>query len=293
VTPLDQVTGASPPFHQVWLEALEATLCDGKDVAPRGMPVRERVGVTIRFDALAPLLIQPQRALNYRFAVAEFLWIAAGLEEVAPLARYNKKMLAYSDDGVKLAGAYGPRLASQIDYVVGTLRRDPHSRQAVATIWTPRPWPSKDVPCTVAAQFLARGGRLHGLWTMRSNDLWLGLPYDAFSFARYTACVAGELGLGVGDVVITAGSSHLYLEHWAAAGAVLAQGYAVASSLSAPPLPGFPPYGVTHLLETGRMPGAAGAWHSFPWAGYRAALEAPTSAAALDALAAGAFRVAA
>jgi thymidylate synthase len=249
------------------------------------MPVRERVGVTVRFDASRALLVHPARGLNYRFAAAEFLWIAAGLDEVAPLARYNKKMASFSDDGVHLAGAYGPRLASQWDYVLGTLRADPDSRQAVAVIWTPRPAPSKDVPCTVSAQFLVRDGKVTGVWTMRSSDLWLGLPYDAFSFARLTACVAGALGREPGEVVITAGSSHLYEEHWASAEEALTR-RAEAWSPNLSSLPGFPPEGADGLLHYGTRPAAAvDAWYWHPWSTYARALEARSSAEALVLLA--------
>lgn len=135
-------------FHEEWLAVLEETLERPEHVvSPRGMLVRERLAVRVTFDAAASLLIHPTRDLNYRFAVAEALWIAGGLNAVEPVARYNSVMKRFSDDGVTLAGAYGPRLAKQWDWVVNQIDHDNDTRQAVNLIWSPAPAPSKDIPC--------------------------------------------------------------------------------------------------------------------------------------------------
>lgn len=142
--------------------------------------------------------------------IAEWLWILAGLRDVASIARYNSKIADYSDDGMVFAGAYGPRLSKQWNWIVDTLTNDPDSRQAVAGIWTPQPEKSKDIPCTTQAQFLIRGGKLHSIWTMRSNDLWLGLTYDFFNQSMITNALAAVLKLPVGSLTLNTGSSHVY-----------------------------------------------------------------------------------
>jgi hypothetical protein len=68
----------------------------------------------------------------------------------------------------------------------------------------------KDIPCTIALHFMVRGGRLELNVTMRSNDVWLGTPYDFTQFAILQASVAQALGLEVGRYVHSAGSLHLY-----------------------------------------------------------------------------------
>lgn len=234
-------------FHEAWLEAVRETLRrPDHTVSPRGMLVRERIGVQLKFEASRSLLVHPARDLNYRFAVAEAVWIASGLNTVEPLARYNSVMRKFSDDGVVLAGAYGPRLATQWDWVVKQIVKDPDTRQAVANIWTPTPAPSKDIPCTLSAQFLLRENRLDAVWTMRSNDLWLGTPYDAFSFSFVTACLAGAVSQALqqtvtaGTITLNAGSSHIYQEHWAAGDEALITDDD-AYSLNTSRLDGFPP----------------------------------------------------
>lgn len=177
-------------------------------------------------------MAHPARDLNYRFMLAEWLWIQAGREDVTSIAGFNSKIANYSDDGVIFAGAYGPRLSKQWNYLLSTLRKDPDSRQAVATIFTPAPEATKDVPCTLSLQVFIRGGRMHGIMTMRSNDLWLGLPHDFFNFAQIVNWLAGSLDVLPGSMTIQAGSSHIYASNYEAVDLVLArptQGYCLRS----------------------------------------------------------------
>lgn len=215
-----------------WRRALKRALDEGAEVAPRGAKTKELLGHTISIDMARAVVTSPVRKLNYRFMCAEALWILAGQNELAPLTRFVKRMADFSDDGVTLAGAYGPRLMPQINYVVDALVRDRETRQAVATIWTPTPPPSKDIPCTVAVAFSVRRDELHQQVFMRSSDLWLGVPYDMFSFSCwgiYVACrfnarlAAAATGgpIGLGHLTITAASSHLYERDWDAARALL------------------------------------------------------------------------
>lgn len=192
---------------------------DGHLVAPRGQHTRELLGAQLVVPMSHPLATWPRRKLNYRFALAEPAWVLSGDNKVAPVARFNPRLLGLSDDGATLSGAYGPPVREQLAYVVRALRRDPASRQALLTIWARNPGPSKDVPCTVALQFLLRdfdgptcgdGPYLHCVATMRSNDLWFGTPYDVVTFSAVAAVVAGALGASLGLLYLTAGSAHLY-----------------------------------------------------------------------------------
>jgi thymidylate synthase len=200
-----------PTLGQAWRDHVLRLLTYGAPVVVRGVPTLELLGADLTFDSVRRrVLVDPTRRLNYRFMATEALWILAGRSDVGSLVRVNSRMAAFSDDGVRLAGAYGPRLGDQLPYVFRTLRDDPTSRQAVATIWTPSPGPSKDVPCTVALQFVIRDGALHTIVTMRSSDAWLGIPYDAFAFATIADLLATGLGVTPGPLRFLLGSAHLY-----------------------------------------------------------------------------------
>ena len=111
--------------------------------------------------------------------------------------------------------------------VVDALSRDPDSRQAVIEIWRPNPRDSRDVPCTLTVQWMIRDGKLHCLDSMRSSDAWLGWPYDVFNFSMLSLYILLMLKersaitlqhidlmarLQLGDLHLTAGSSHLYVD---------------------------------------------------------------------------------
>lgn len=206
---------SAPSASQVCFDALAHFTADDprnwQSVAPRGMTVRERLAVTYRLDnALACITWMARRRLSYPFMAAEFSWIMLGRDDVTSIARFCPRIADFSDDGVTFFGAYGPPFVRQLPYITDTLHRDPSSRQAVGVIWREAPASTRDVPCTVACQFLIRNGEVHGIFTMRSSDAWLGLPYDLFNFSRLTALIAGTLDLPPGSLTVNVGSAHLY-----------------------------------------------------------------------------------
>lgn len=225
-----------------WLNTLAKIVAEGRDAAPRGKLTRELPHHTVEVYMADPLVLCPERNLSVRFACAEALWILAGDTRVEPLAAYAPRMREFSDDGVTLAGAYGPGVVAQLGYVVSKLLEDRDTRQAVLTLWKPNPPPSKDIPCTLALTFAIRAGRLHCHAFMRSSDAWLGLPYDVFSFSMVAAHVACEFNARVepgprsvpdldprvelGRLYLTAASSHLYETNREGGARCLAAGFA-------------------------------------------------------------------
>lgn len=208
---------------QLWCAVIEHVLHAGVPSAPRDRRTLEVLGPTLVLETPAfNLLDHSVRRPKLGFAIAEWLWIATGQQDVERIATFNPLLRQFSDDGRRLTGAYGPRLMPQWGHLVETLRHDPSSRQAVATIWTPNPAPSKDIPCTVSVQALVRDQRLLWFTTMRSNDAWLGLPYDVFVFTQLQRMLAAQLGVMVGAYHHMVGSLHLYEQHFAKAQQVAA-----------------------------------------------------------------------
>lgn len=241
-------------LHNEWLVHLNALQEYGTCIGPRGMGTRELLNRTISFDGRTCLLDVPSRGLNYRFAVAEFVWMAFGQRAVEPLSQFNQVMSQFSDDGITLTGAYGPHICGLKQRVLRKLKDDPNTRQAVIVIPRPSVYSTKDEPCTLAFQLLLRGGKLHGVLTMRSSDAWLGVPYDAFTFGMLLNCFAGELGVEVGRLTMNLASAHLYDRDLDAAQRVLTLVYDPvdcpndADTLTMPAMPGFPPFWVEEAL---------------------------------------------
>lgn len=200
-------------FFQLYQEALGYVFQHGYHSAPRGKETVEVCGCTLRLtDARSNLLTSTERKLNYYFSIAEWLWILLGREDVETIAAFNKNIRTFSDNEVDLSGAYGPRFVDQLPYVIRKLTHDSDSRQAVITLWQPKPQESKDIPCTIMLHYMIREGKLNAITYMRSNDLWLGFPYDVFNFTQLQAYVAQQLDVVPGWYEHHVGSLHYYVQ---------------------------------------------------------------------------------
>jgi hypothetical protein len=209
--------------NTAWLSALlDLTGPRANLVSPRGRPTLELPHRMAACHIDTPLVTVSARKLSYSFAAAEALAMLAGDDRVEVLAPYAPQVAQFSDDGIRFAGAYGPRIVTQLNYVIMKLIEDRNTRQAVISIWTPNPKPSKDIPCTLALTFSIRNGVLNVHAFMRSSDAWLGLPYDLFNFAMigvfitcaYNRRVDEEDRLQLGTLYLTAASAHLYKDNY-------------------------------------------------------------------------------
>jgi len=206
---------------QVWLRTLRQ---EGALVNPRGQATREVPQLTTAFDmSRDPVVRVESRKLSYVFLAAEAIWIATGDDRVVTIAPFNKHIARFSDDGVTFFGAYGPRFGEQWKHVVDSIVDDRDTRQAVVTFWQKNPPKTKDVPCTVALQWMVRGGQLNCHAYMRSSDAWLGVPYDWFNFTVLSLFVADAVNRRsehrvqkLGNLYFTAASAHYYLRDEAA-----------------------------------------------------------------------------
>jgi len=186
---------------------------------PRGLKITEKLNDSWIIDMDDPIITTPERKLSYSFMFGEATWMLEGKNDVQSVSKYVDGVKRFSDDGITFFGAYGPKLITQWSYIVDTLLKDNDSRQAVINIWRENPKSSKDIPCTLSLQFILREASdqlwLHTIATMRSNDVWLGTPYDTFNFSAisfYITCWLNNMGLKckVGSLNIQAGSRHIY-----------------------------------------------------------------------------------
>lgn len=197
----------------LWSEALELLLVynHGEMKTPRGLSSLGVGPVAMTLEnPRRRILENPIRLAKKHFMAGEFTWIVSGLDDLEMISFYNSQMKKFSDDGKRLWGAYGPRFRNQLDLVLLKLKQDKDTRQAVLTLWTWNPPETKDVPCTISFQFRRNKGKLDMITYMRSNDLWLGFPYDVFTFTLIQEVVAFESGIPLGQYHHVVGDLHLY-----------------------------------------------------------------------------------
>ena len=218
------MTHVFPDIDQALAHALDRVMTMGAESAPRGKKVRELIGQSITFDMRCPIVTRPSRKIGYRFYPAEAAWILSGRNDLRFFRELNMPFIwEFSDDGHYYQGAYGPQVIEQLSYVCDLLSDDLDTRQAVMSIWRQNPRPSRDIPCTLSYQFIAREGRLHCVQSMRSSDVWLGYPYDAFNAAMLSAYIIlllrsrvarGRTDLTLGTHTLLVGSQHIYEPQW-------------------------------------------------------------------------------
>jgi thymidylate synthase len=196
----------------------------GSDVVVRGKATRELVGrVTTLDQPLERYLFLPKRHNDAFAQFAEAMWVLAGRNDIAWLARYLPRAHDYSDDGQTWHGAYGPRLrrwaghVDQLDNVRRLLSADLTSRRAVMALFDPEKdfADSKDIPCNNWLSWIAREGKLHLSVAIRSNDaMWGFSGTNAFEWSILQEVMAYWLNLDVGRVTYFAHSFHLYDHHF-------------------------------------------------------------------------------
>jgi len=210
-----------------WYHLLTDVVTYGRITTPRGKETREILNSRAQISMTRPVVNAKERKLGYRFMCAEAAWIMDGDDRVATIAPFSKKISNFSDDRERFFGAYGPKFRGQLQYVIDSLRRDPNTRQAVINIWRENPPVTKDYPCTLSVQVMIRLGYLDAFVTMRSNDVWLGTPYDWFNASMLAAYILIELQepeIKLGTLYHVAASRHLYANNFDDAARVLKNG---------------------------------------------------------------------
>lgn len=171
--------------------------------------------ITEILDPTKNILNSDVRKLSMRYAIGELLWYLSGNNSLKEIQKYTKNWDRMSDDGETVNSNYGYCIKNKFDfdqweYVKNLLKKDPNTRQAVIHIKTADNKESKDVNCTVCLQFFIRHDKLYLTVYMRSNDIWLGFPYDVFQFTCMQILMSMQLGIGLGTYTHVAGSLHLY-----------------------------------------------------------------------------------
>lgn len=186
---------------------------NGSKASPRGEDTLEVLDFQIRVEEPWHIPYEiPGRNLKNFIGAVEALQLVGQVTIPRIITDGASVFERYMDDGI-LHGAYGSRIHGSLSSIVSLLNRDPSSRQAVLTIYSSAndlDRQRKDIPCTLSIQFFCRDGKLLARTSMRSNDVFLGLPYDLVQFIALQSAVATALDLPLGAYSHAVGSMHAY-----------------------------------------------------------------------------------
>lgn len=103
----------------------------------------------------------------------------------------------------------------QIEYICNTLKTDPYSRRIFLSAWNPAVMETTALPpCHLSAQFYVSADKqLSCHMYQRSNDQFLGQPWNMLSYTALTYLFAKKCEMSPKELIISCGDSHIYKDH--------------------------------------------------------------------------------
>lgn len=126
----------------------------------------------------------------------------------------SSDVIQHADGETYLNAKVKVRHIDQLQKVIDTIKNDPTDRRMIMTAMNVGELDQMALPpCHMFAQFYVGKGKLSCQVYLRSNDLFLGAPFNIAGYALTTAKIAHVTGLDVGELIITIGDAHIYLNH--------------------------------------------------------------------------------
>tara|TARA_B100000795_G_scaffold106968_1_gene78987 strand:- start:732 stop:1565 length:834 start_codon:yes stop_codon:yes gene_type:complete len=223
-----------------YLTLLQDVMQNGVEKGDRtGTGTRSVFGRQLRYDLADGFPLLTTKKLHIRSILHELLWFLSGETNIKYLQDNGVSIWnAWATESGELGPVYGAQwrrwqgadeqVFDQITALVDSLKNNPDSRRHIISGWnvallpdeTKRPWENAEAglmalpPCHLLYQFYVAEGKLSASLYIRSNDLFLGNPYNTASLAFLTHMLAQQCDLEVGDIVISIGDAHIYSNHF-------------------------------------------------------------------------------
>ena len=103
----------------------------------------------------------------------------------------------------------------QIQNLINELKTNPDSRRLMVSAWNVGELDQMTLPpCHYGFQCYVADGKLSLMWSQRSVDTFLGLPFNIASYGMLLMLLCEETGYEPGDLIGNLGDVHLYNNHW-------------------------------------------------------------------------------
>ena len=201
-----------------------------KDILNNGEVRKDRTGTgtisvfgrQLRFPiSLKSFPILTTKKVFFRGIVEELLWFINGAEKICDL----------KDKGVHIWDAWENypgkvpysnwrnwKGADQLGRIIQEIINNPTSRRLLVNSWDFDEVFSEGKlvlpPCHFCYQFYVRNKNILDLHVnIRSNDIFLGAPWNISSYALLDIMVSQVCNLMPGELIYTIGDAHIYLDH--------------------------------------------------------------------------------
>lgn len=190
-----------------------------------GTGTKSVFGWQMRFDMADGFPLVTTKKVYFKGLAVEMLWLLKGETNIRFLVENNVHIWdAWADDNGDLGPVYGKQWISwegpdgrpinQIARVVESIRTNPDSRRHIVNAWNVSDLDRMALPpCHMFFQFYVAAGRLSCQLYVRSNDLFLGAPFNIAEYALLLHMMAQQCDLEPGELVYTIGDAHIYMNH--------------------------------------------------------------------------------
>lgn len=162
--------------------------------------------------------ILASKFVGFKTAVKELLWIwQMQSNDVRKLQDMNVHIWDewMQEDGT-IGKAYGYQLAKykQADNLIKTIKEDPTSRRMITTLWNIEDLPEMALqPCAFQTLWNINKGKLNCMLTIRSNDWFLGNPFNVAQYAALVHMIAQVTNYKPGKLTVCINDAHIYENH--------------------------------------------------------------------------------
>ncbi|MBL0690834.1 MAG: thymidylate synthase [SAR324 cluster bacterium] len=199
--------------------------------------VRSLFGEKMRFDLNKGFPLLSTKRIYIKGVLAELLWFISGETNLEHLHKNNCHIWdEWADEKGDLGPIYGQQWRNwqgaqdkydQLAILMENLVKNPNSRRHILNAWNLDDLPDESLspqenvenkkmalaPCHLLAQFYVINNRLSCQMYARSQDFFLGTPFNIASYAFLTHMIAHQLGLEVAELIWIGGDVHLYNNH--------------------------------------------------------------------------------
>lgn len=242
-----QVVNVEKPY----LDILSHVLVNGESRKDRtGTGTISIFGLNARFDISSHVPLLSSKFVPWKMVIKEMLWFLHGDTDANILKNQNihiwdgnssrsfldKRGLHDYDEGdigpgygfqwrhfgATYRGAkesYKGQGVDQIENLIEGLKSDPFSRRHFLSAWNPVDLCKMALPpCHVSVQFYVserEGGKkvLSCHLYQRSVDLFLGFPFNIFSYTALTYLLSAICDFVPGELIVSMGDAHIYNDH--------------------------------------------------------------------------------
>ena len=209
-----------------YLDLLAHVRDHGIDKTDRtGTGTRSVFGHQMRFDLADGFPLVTTKKTFFKGLAVEMLWFLKGDTNTRYLVENGVHIWdAWADDDGNLGPVYGKQWVrwagpdgeaiNQIERLVDGIRTNPDSRRHIVNAWNVSDLSRMALPpCHMFYQFYVGNGRLSCQLYVRSNDLFLGAPFNIAEYALLIHMIAAQCDLDPGELVYTIGDAHIYANH--------------------------------------------------------------------------------